>query len=93
MTRILLLRPSTKPSATLFSGLALQLRFPFDVGSAGFGLMGASPDGPCDDVGGPDASLRKPNSDTPDFLNRPSDQERGGPCIPRFFFWGVVLFA
>jgi hypothetical protein len=55
--------------------------------------MGASPDGPCDDVGGPDASLRKPNSDTPDFLNRPSDQERGGPCIPRFFFWGVVLFA
>ena len=74
-------------------GLALQLRSPIYVGSAGFGLMGASPDGPCDDVGGADASLRKPNSDTPDFLNRPSDQELGGPCIPRFFFWGVVLFA
>jgi hypothetical protein len=49
--------------------LALQLRSPFYVGSAGFGLMCASPDGPCDDVGGPDASLRKTNSDAPDFLN------------------------
>ena len=29
--------------------LALQLRSPFYVGSAGFGLMCASPDGPCDD--------------------------------------------
>src|SRR5450756_2943283 len=48
---------------------ALQLRSPFDVGSAGFGLMCTSPDGPCDDVGGPDASLRKTNSDAPDFLN------------------------
>ena len=50
-------------------GLTLQLRSPFYVGSAGFGLMCASPDGPCDDVGGPDASLRKTNSDAPDFLN------------------------
>jgi hypothetical protein len=49
--------------------LALQLRSPFYVGSAGVGLMCASPDGPCDDVGGPDASLRKTNSDAPDFLN------------------------
>jgi RimJ/RimL family protein N-acetyltransferase len=49
--------------------LALQLRSPFYMGSAGFGLMCASPDGPCDDVGGPDASLRKTNSDAPDFLN------------------------
>jgi len=73
--------------------LTLQLLSQFYVGSAGFGLMGTSPDGPCDDVGGPDASLRKTNSDTPDFLNRPSDQELGGPCIPRFFFLGVVLFA
>ena len=52
----------------LFS-LTLQLRSPFYVGSAGFGLMCASPEGPCDDVGGPDASLRKTNSDAPDFLN------------------------
>jgi hypothetical protein len=51
------------------AGLALQLRSPFYVDSAGFGLMCASPDGPCDDVGGPDASLRKTNSDAPDFLN------------------------
>src|ERR1035437_4383311 len=50
-------------------GLALQLRSPFYVGSAGFGLMCASPEGPCDDLGGPDASLRKTNSDAPDFLN------------------------
>ena len=49
--------------------LTLQLRSPFYVGSAGFGLMCASPEGPCDDVGGPDASLRKTNSDAPDFLN------------------------
>jgi hypothetical protein len=49
--------------------LALQLRSPFYMGSAGFGLMCASPDGPCDDVGGADASLRKTNSDAPDFLN------------------------
>jgi hypothetical protein len=49
--------------------LALQLRSAFYMGSAGFGLMCASPDGPCDDVGGPDASLRKTNSDAPDFLN------------------------
>jgi hypothetical protein len=51
------------------AGLALQLRSSFYVGSAGFGLMCASPEGPCDDVGGPDASLRKTNSDAPDFLN------------------------
>src|ERR1019366_2601127 len=68
--------------------LPLQLRSPFDVGSAGFGLMGASPDGPCDDVGGADASLRKPNSDTPDFLNRPSDQELGG-LVSRASFFGA----
>src|ERR1035437_2036534 len=49
--------------------LTLQLRSSFYVGSAGFGLMCASPEGPCDDVGGPDASLRKTNSDAPDFLN------------------------
>src|SRR5664280_1905960 len=72
-------------SATVM--LALQLRSPFYVGSAGFGLMCAAPDGPCDDVGGPDASLRKTNSDAPDFLNCPADQELGGPFIPRFFFW------
>ena len=53
----------------LARALALQLRSPFYVGSAGFGLMCASPEGPCDDVGGPDASLRKTNSDAPDFLN------------------------
>ena len=52
-----------------FEALALQLRSSFYVGSAGFGLMCASPEGPCDDVGGPDASLRKTNSDAPDFLN------------------------
>jgi hypothetical protein len=55
--------------AVVVCALALQLRFPFDVGSAGFGLMCASPDGPCDDVGGPDVSLPKTNSDAPDFLN------------------------
>jgi hypothetical protein len=57
------------PLIDVLMSLALQLRSPFYVGSAGFGLMCASPDGPCDDVGGPNVSLRKTNSDAPDFLN------------------------
>src|ERR1022692_2183786 len=77
--------PATQPLSK--RPLTLQLRTPFYVGSAGFGLMCASPDGPCDDVGGPDVSLRKTNSDGPDFLNCPADQELGGPFISRFFFW------
>jgi hypothetical protein len=34
-------------------------------------------------MGGPDASLRQTNSDAPDFLNRPADQELVGPFIHR----------
>ena len=57
-----------RQSAMYLAHVGLGLT-PFYVGSAGFGLMCASPDGPCDDVGGPDASLPKTNSDT-------------RPCLP-----------
>src|ERR1019366_3443665 len=62
-------RRQARVPSVRFDPLALQLRSSFYVGSAGFGLMCASPEGPCDDVGGPDASLRKTNGDAPDFLN------------------------
>jgi hypothetical protein len=56
--------------------LALQLHIPFDVRLSSDGLMGASPNGPCDDVSGIDPSLRKTDGDAADFLNRPADQWR-----------------
>ena len=65
----------------------------FDVGLSCDGLVRTSPQRPCNDVSGFDLPLREPDRDASDFLNRPSDQELGGPCIPRFFFWGIVLFA
>ncbi len=54
--------------------LALQLQIPFDVSFSSDGLMGASPDGPCNDVSGFDPSLRKKDRDAADFLDRPADQ-------------------
>ena len=64
--------------ASVFSNfrLALQLHFSFEMGAACFGLMGASPERPCDDVGGLDAPLGEPDGDAADFLDRPADQER-----------------
>jgi hypothetical protein len=56
--------------------LALQLHITFDVSLSSDGLMGASPNGPCDDVSGVDPSLRKTDGDAADFLNRPADQWR-----------------
>ena len=60
--------------------LALQLLFLFEVGAAGFGLVGAAPERPCDDVCGLDAPLCEFEGDATDFLDRPSDQER---CLVR----------
>src|ERR1019366_8461669 len=57
-------------------GLALQLHSPFEMGAARFGLMGSSPERPCDDVRGLDAPLCKLDDDAADFLDRPADQER-----------------
>jgi hypothetical protein len=56
--------------------LALQLQIPFNVSFSSDGLMGASPDGPCNDVSGFDPSLRKKDRDAADFLDRPADQWR-----------------
>jgi len=39
------------------------------------GLVSASPERPCDDVGGLDAALCEFHSDAADFLDRPADQE------------------
>jgi hypothetical protein len=51
------------------------LQFPFEMGAARFGLMGSSPERPCDDVRGLDAPLCKLNDDAADFLDRQADQE------------------
>ncbi len=49
--------------------LALQLRFAFEVGATRFGLMSASPERPCDYVGGLDAALCEFYGDAADFLD------------------------
>ena len=74
--------------------LALQLHFPFEMGAARFGLMGSSPERPCDDVRGLDAPLCKLDDDAANFLDRPADQER---CFVRrrsiIFLGGDVILA
>ena len=74
--------------------LALQLHSPFEMGAARFGLMGSSPERPCDDVRGLDAPLCKLDDDAADFLDRPADQER---CFVRrrsiIFLGGDVILA
>ncbi|MGB6341138.1 MAG: hypothetical protein WBG15_00215, partial [Xanthobacteraceae bacterium] len=48
--------------------LAVQLRFSFEVCVARFGLVGAPPERPCDDMGGLDAPLGELDGDAADFL-------------------------
>jgi hypothetical protein len=43
------------------------------MGALGFGLMGSSPERPCDDVSGLDAPSGKAYCDASDFLDRPAD--------------------
>ncbi len=72
--------------------LALQLHFLFEVCAPRFGLVGAPPERPCDDVGGLDAPLCELDGDAADFLDRPADQE----CLVRrrgSVFLGAVTFA
>src|SRR3546814_7872765 len=45
------------------------------------GLIGSSPERPCDDVGGVDPALRHPRCDASDFLDRPADQRRVGRVV------------
>jgi hypothetical protein len=78
--------------------LALQLHSPFDVSFSSDCLMGASPDGPRNDVSGFDPSLRKKDRDAADFLDRPTDQWRRRFAVfdvvfRRFVFGGGVALA
>ena len=82
-------RQNEAPRAEL---LALQLHFLFEVCAPRFGLVGAPPERPCDDVGGLDAPLCELDGDAADFLDRPADQE----CLVRrrgSVFLGAVTFA
>ena len=74
--------------------LTLQLHSPFEMGAARFGLMGSSPERPCDDLRGLDAPLCKLDDDAANFLDRPADQEH---CFVRrrsiIFLGGDVILA
>ena len=72
--------------------LALQLRFSFEVCATRFGLVGATPERPCDDMSGLDAPLGELGGDAADFLDRPADQK----CLVRrrrSVFLGAPTFA
>ena len=55
--------------------------------------MGASPERPGDDVGGPDASLRETDGDAADLLGRPADEVRRVRASRIGIFGGVGAFA
>src|SRR3954454_24327140 len=57
------------------------------------GLMGAAPQGPCDNLGGLDLALRQAPSNTTDFLHRPADQGRLLRIIVRLLFGGAGVLA
>ena len=70
--------------------LALQLRFRSEMRLARCGLMGASEDGPCDDMCGWNTSLREFYGEAADFLDRPPDElRRDGDNV----FFGVAVLA
>jgi hypothetical protein len=87
----LLYAAATKTGGTFVHGLALQLRFSLEVSFLGCGLVGASPDRPCDDVSRADAPLRKPHRNAADLLNRPADQRAARAARSCIFGGGVVL--
>src|SRR4051812_1728250 len=57
------------------------------------GLMGAAPEGPCDDEGGFDLALHQARSNTADFLYRPADQPRLLRIIVRLLFGRAGVLA
>jgi hypothetical protein len=58
------------PLYECFGGrLALQLQSVFDVSLSCRGLVSASPEGPCNDVGRTDAPLRQLHRNAPDLLD------------------------
>jgi len=73
--------------------LALPLHFLIDMSRLRGGLMCSSPEGPSDDMRRLNASLREPDGDAADFLDRPTDQWRRVLGALHFVFWGGVAFA
>ena len=64
------------------------------MSALGFGLVGSSPERPCDDVSGLDAPSGKAYCDTADFLDRPADQREAGRIIRlRIVFGGDTALA
>ena len=55
--------------------------------------MSPSPERPCDDVCGTDASLREALGYPADFLDRPVDEVWGLLGVLVFVFLGIILFA
>src|SRR4051812_8170246 len=78
---------------TNLPALALQFRFRLDVSFLCGGLMGAAPQGPCNDGGGLDLALGQAHGDTADFLHRPADQRRLLRIIRRLLFGGAGVLA
>src|SRR4051794_335714 len=72
---------------------ALQFRFRLQVGASCGGLVGASPERPGDDVGGPDASLGEADSDAAELLDRPADEARRVRASRIGIFGGAAVFA
>src|SRR3954466_5972957 len=67
------------------ASLTLQLHFSSEVRLSRGGLVSASEDGPCEDVGGRNAALCEFQGETSDFLDRPADEFRR---VGRRRFWG-----
>src|SRR5690242_1906838 len=63
------------------------------MGLLGGGLVGAAPEGPCDNGGGFDLAVRQARGNPADFLHRPADQRRLLRIIRRLLFWGVGVLA
>src|SRR5919199_3434149 len=57
------------------------------------GLVGAAPEGPCDNVGALDLALRQAASNSSDFLHRPTSQPRLLRIIVRLLFGGAGVLA
>ena len=54
----------------------------------GLGLMGSSPERPCDDVSGLDTPPGKAYCDASDFLDRPADYREAGRIIRLLIVFG-----
>ncbi len=78
---------SLRERGTSRARLTLQLQFHLKMRFLGGGLMGPSPEGPCDDVCWLDASVREPCGYAANFLNGPADKRR----VTKI--WGIIALA